>query len=177
MNSDQTLQVAHTDSAVYVKIVGRATCHCSVNFKTLMIEMIDRHFDEFILDVTDCKIMDSTFLGVLAKCADLFTKTASNGAVHKVKLLRPNDRIESLIDNLGVLSFFEVIEESTVNPDEFTEHECDPAASSKEAIAETSLEAHEELMRLNPDNVAKFKSVTEFLTKDLQKIRDRKTGE
>ncbi len=70
-----------------------------------------------------------------------------------------------------------MIEESSVNPQEFKEHECDPSAPSKEAIAETSLEAHEELMRLNPDNVARFKSVTEFLSKDLAKIRDRKTRE
>ena len=178
MNTSSTLMVSLTDQVVVVKIVGRATCQCSVEFKTLLLEMIEKRFKEFILDVSECKIMDSTFLGVLAKCANHLTKSTVNGTIHRFKLLRPNERIYSLIDNLGVLPFFEIIQETSVNPESFTERPCsEKSPESKEALTETSLEAHEELMRINPDNVSKFKSVTEFLSKDLQQIRERKDCE
>jgi hypothetical protein len=41
---------------------------------------------------------------------------------------------------------------------------------SHEQIARTSLEAHETLMAMNPENVARFKDVTQFLAEDLKSI-------
>jgi len=35
----------------------------------------------------------------------------------------------------------------------------------------TSLEAHQTLMALNPENVARFKDVTQFLAEDLENLK------
>ena len=60
------LQVAVTEQVALVKVSGRASFNCSVEFKTLVYELRARGYRKFVLDLTDCLIMDSTFLGVLA---------------------------------------------------------------------------------------------------------------
>jgi hypothetical protein len=39
-----------------------------------------------------------------------------------------------------------------------------------EQIARTSLEAHQTLMAMNPENVARFKDVAQFLAEDLKSL-------
>src|SRR5437762_13875410 len=95
-----TLQVAVTEQAALVKISGRASFNCSVDFKTLVYELRDRGYRQFVLDVTECPIMDSTFLGVLAgfghKHAD------SDGQKTSITSLNPNQRTLDLLQNLAV---------------------------------------------------------------------------
>jgi hypothetical protein len=42
-----------------------------------------------------------------------------------------------------------------------------------EQITRTSLEAHKTLMEITPENVARFKDVTQFLAEDLQNLEKR----
>ncbi len=64
--SSPTLQVAVTDQVALVRISGRASFNCSVDFKSLVCELRDRGYRKYVLDLSECPIMDSTFLGVLA---------------------------------------------------------------------------------------------------------------
>src|SRR5438093_955538 len=64
--SSPTLLVAATDQVALVKISGRANFTCSVDFKALVYGLRDRGHRRYVLDLTDCLIVDSTFLGVLA---------------------------------------------------------------------------------------------------------------
>src|SRR5947209_12449326 len=48
-----------------IKIVGRANFTSSVDFKTLVQELTQKGYHYFILDLAECVLMDSTFLGVL----------------------------------------------------------------------------------------------------------------
>jgi hypothetical protein len=49
-----------------------------------------------------------------------------------------------------------------------------PAVSAVE-MAQTSLEAHETLMNVNPSNIPKFKDVVQFLAEDLKKLGQRQS--
>jgi hypothetical protein len=46
----------------------------------------------------------------------------------------------------------------------------EPANPSRVEITRTCLEAHQTLMAMNPDNVARFKDVTQFLAEDLKSL-------
>src|SRR6266480_3428969 len=106
--SSSTLQVAVTGQAALVKISGRASFHCSVDFKTLVYELRERGYRNFVLDLTECLIIDSTFLGVLAgfglKLAEAMREKAN------ISLLNPNQRILDLLENLGVGHLFCVVQ-------------------------------------------------------------------
>ena len=60
-----------------VKIAGRANFMSSPDFKTLLTELNQKGYNRFIIDLSECVLMDSTFLGVLAGFG---LKTNSGGA-------------------------------------------------------------------------------------------------
>ena len=63
------LFVADLGSSAVVRITGCANFASSVPFKKLVNGLIERGCAKFTLDLTDCKLMDSTFLGVLVGVA------------------------------------------------------------------------------------------------------------
>ena len=51
---------------VCIKIAGRANFSSSPDFKILLDELAAKGYRHFMLDLAECALMDSTFLGVLA---------------------------------------------------------------------------------------------------------------
>ena len=154
-----------------VRIVGRANFTSSIEFKALLNELIDKGYRCFVLDLADCALMDSTFLGVLAGFG-LRLSPAPNGPNGNtgIELLNPTPRISELLENLGILHLFHVVAGPTPVPAEAL---ATPAASvpapTHEEVTRTCLEAHQLLMSVSPANVPKFKDVAEFLAEDLRK--------
>ena len=167
-----TLQVAVTDQAALVKISGRASFNCSVDFKTLVYELRDRGYHRFILDLTECLIMDSTFLGVLAGFGLKLTERPGDQAT--VTLLNPNPRILDLLENLGVAHLFCALQGSNPLSEKCREVRPGDGSPSKVETTRTCLEAHETLMNINPANVPKFKEVTKFMAEDLKRLEAQK---
>jgi anti-sigma B factor antagonist len=166
-SSSSKLLVAVTDGTAWVKVTGRATFVCSADFRSFVYQLRDRGCCRYVLDLTDCIIMDSTFLGMLAGFGLKMSDGAGDGA--SIQLLNPNARIIDLLENLGVVNLFDV--HSAVSPlpiEEGEAKELVPRANRAE-LSKTSLEAHETLMALKPENVAKFKDVARFLKEDLKK--------
>src|SRR5579863_5374732 len=90
-----------------VKIAGRANFTFSPDFKTLLGELIQKGYGHFIIDLSECVLMDSTFLGVLAG----FGIKLNNAGTSKrgIELSNPNARVTELLENLGVLQLFKII--------------------------------------------------------------------
>ena len=163
-----TLQVAVTDQVALVKISGRASFNCSVDFKTLVYELRERGYRKFVLDLTECLIMDSTFLGVLAGFGLKLAEASGEKAT--VTLLNPNQRILDLLDNLGVAHLFCAIQGTNPLSDRCKAVQPADADPNKVATTRTCLEAHETLMAINPANVPRFKDVARFLAEDLKRL-------
>ena len=90
---------------------------------------------------------------------------------HAIELRNANERLTELLENLGVLHLFRTTQGAlpageTETPD--VPATCRP---SHEELTRASLEAHQTLMDLNPENVARFKDVVKFLAEDLKKLR------
>ena len=98
--SVNNLSVCVGEQVVCIKIEGRANFTSSVDFKTLVNSLWQQGHHHFVLDLTDCMLMDSTFLGVLAGLGLKFT----NGEVKDpcqttpIELLNPSARIADLLD-------------------------------------------------------------------------------
>ena len=170
------MSVAVVEHTAFVKVPGRANFGTSVDFKTLISELRATGVNHFVLDLGECVTMDSTFLGVLAGLALRNSdgkEIAADGQKLKLDLLNPNARVADLLDNLGVVHLFNVIHQPE-NPCTaiFEPVTPDRPEPSKEELSRNCLEAHEILMRINPDNIPKFKEVTRFLAEDLQKMKE-----
>lgn len=164
-----SLQVAMMESAVCFKIAGRANFTLSVDFKTVVNELWGRGLQRFVMDVTDCVIMDSTFVGVLAGLSLKMADAAGQTGGAQIELLNANQRVEDLLDNLGIAHLFAFKKGEGLA---LTYSDAAVASASREEISRTSLEAHCTLMNLNPNNVPKFKDVAKFLAEDLKKLQE-----
>jgi anti-anti-sigma factor len=158
------LYVADLGERAVVRITGRANCLSSVSFKRVINSLIERGRRVFTLDLSDCQLMDSTFLGVLVGLNRTLGQAVPDGGF---SLYKPTETVRVLLDNLGILELFSTAESlgqaETAEPVEVGE------ASDKIELTHTSLEAHLTLIDVNRGNEAKFKEVTRFLEEDLKR--------
>jgi anti-anti-sigma factor len=172
--SSATLLVFVSDKLACIKIVGRANFNSSMDFKTLVNELLEKKFNCLVLDLAECMLMDSTFLGVLAGYGLQMRNGQSNGiGRNPIELMNPNPRIADLLDNLGVLHLFHVVNGPLPELSRATAAPAPvPAVTATRAeVVSTCLEAHKLLMALDPANVPKFKEVALFLAEDLKKLK------
>ena len=165
--------VAVVDPVVFVKITGRATFNVSHSFKTLIHQLHGKGYQRFVLDLGECLMMDSTFLGVLAGAGLKIAGGAPVTETHGVQLLNPNQRVADSLENLGVAQFFHI---SACPPAEAPCYEAaggEGGEPSREEVSRLCLEAHQLLMDISPANVPKFKDVARFLADDLAKLAAR----
>jgi len=157
------------DRFACVKISGRANFSSSVDFKTLLQELKQKGCNYFILDLSECSLMDSTFLGVLAGFGLQTTSANKERGAGTIELLNANERIIELLESLGVLQLFKIVQGSADSHDPNQQRALTPCFPTKEEVTRTCLEAHHTLMELSPENAAKFKEVAAFLAEDLKK--------
>jgi anti-sigma B factor antagonist len=173
--SDSNLSVWVGDQFVCIRIAGRASFTSSVDFKTLVNRLWQQGSHRFVLDLTRCTLMDSTFLGILASLGLKFSQNHGPVGVATIELFKPNARITDLLDSLGVAHFFKVLDGAPPATDQLTALEPTSVStpSDKRVVSQTCLEAHQFLMEINPANVAKFKDVARFLQEDLARMESQ----
>ena len=150
-----------------IKIAGRANFASSLDFKTLLNELAQKGFGHFIIDLSECVLMDSTFLGVLAGFG---LKLNPNGAPadRGIVLNNTSARVGELLENLGAAHLFKTTRGPLQLPADVQACVPETSSPSHEEITRTCLEAHQTLMAINPDNQARFKDVAQFLAEDLK---------
>ncbi|MDB6021950.1 MAG: anti-sigma-factor antagonist [Pedosphaera sp.] len=172
-NNSAKLLVFAAEQLACIKITGRANFTSSLDFKTLVQELSDKGTTCFVLDLSECVLMDSTFLGVLSGFGLKMSAAREPSSGRSIELLNPNPRIAELLENLGVLHLFKVVEGTSP---ELAKDACEhvPVVGperTREEITSNCLEAHKILMAIDPANVSKFKEVTQFLAEDLKKLK------
>jgi len=153
-----------------IKIAGRANFTSSIDFKTLINELRLKGYTYFVLDLSECLLMDSTFLGVLAGFGLKMSAPAGESSNQPIELLNANQRIVELLENLGVLHLFRLTQGGAALSGNAEPVPQTPTAPNKEEVTRACLEAHRTLMEINPANAARFKDVSQFLAEDLKKL-------
>ena len=75
-----------------------------------------------------------------------------------------------MLENLGALPLFKTRSGTLELPVDVKTCTPESIHPTHEQIARTSLEAHQALMAMNPENAARFKDVTQFLAEDLENL-------
>ena len=158
-----SILVGLTNKIVWVRVEGKGSFLNSAGVKDFTREMINRGHREFVVDLKNCPVMDSTFMGTLAGIA-LRLRELGQGHLHVINL---NERNNDLLSNLGLDQLFTMgldglkAGAAPIRPLE------SGAASDPAAQAEVMLEAHQALVEAAPENLTKFKDVLEYLKQDL----------
>ena len=125
--------------------------------------MMNRGHREFIVDLKNCPVMDSTFMGTLAGMA-LRLREIGQGQLHVINL---NERNSELLQNLGLDQLFVIESPSAKGVDTETGTAIENQSDGRDDRARTMLEAHEALVEADPENITKFKDVLDYLKQDL----------
>ncbi len=143
------LSVLAEGKTACVKIAGRANFTSSIDFRTLFNELLQRDYNCFVLELSDCLLMDSTFLGVLAGFALKMNNSENGHPPNAIKLLNPSPRVIELLDTIGVLHLFKVSQGDP--PVSCETRPATPATSqpTQEQLTRNCLEAHRTLMNIN----------------------------
>ncbi len=159
-----SIQVGVNGPAVWVKVEGKGSFLNSGNLKEFAQEMVNRGYREFIIDLENCAMMDSTFMGTMAGVA-LRLKELGQGHLHVVHC---GTRSRELLSGLGLDQIFSLHSNGATSP------ECAQLAGERDAVeqrkteqARTMLEAHEALCQAAPENFLRFKDVLDYLKQDL----------
>lgn len=172
-NSPNGLFVSVADTVVVFKVNGRASFTISADFKRVVQEMLQHGYRKFLLDLSECLIMDSTFLGVLAGLGSKLSGQSEPASVGAIQLLCANDRITDLLQNLGVAALFTFVSPQEARAQVVAAFQPVALQATREETSRTCLEAHLTLMNINPANVPRFKDVTKFIAEDLEKLQKR----
>jgi anti-sigma B factor antagonist len=166
VNSPTSILVGVTNRGVHVKVEGKGSFQSSPALKEFSKQMLERGYRSFVVDLQGCPVMDSTFMGTLAGIA-LRLREFGNGAL----LVRnANERNTDLLRNLGLNNLFDVESKAPETTESVV------AAAPLDADqpigridqAECMIEAHEALVDADPENLARFKDVLEYLKQDLR---------
>jgi anti-anti-sigma regulatory factor len=152
-----------------IRVIGKADFTTSLGFQSLVSALQNKGFGYFVIELSECVLMDSTFLGGLAGMGLKLSDHSGCDGKAAVELLNPNARILDLLDTLGILYLFRVNQGAVAGSTEaVAEHT--PAPASRIDVTRACLEAHETLMRINPKNIDKFKDVAAFMAEDLKRM-------
>lgn len=168
------IEFGWVDRKAIIRVVGKGSFLNSRNFKEGVSELIKEGYLDITVDLKECCGMDSTFIGVLTgltlKLSKLNRNNLALANVGKINM--------ELLDTLGVIRFFQILEEPCLFETRFESVEELPE-DPDEAINQIKhiLEAHENLMKVDERNVDRFKTVKEVLEKDLKDKIDRQQRE
>jgi len=155
---------AYTDPVV-VQIHGKANYLNCNTFREFIEKVLRDGKSHVVLDFENCKGMDSTFLGILAGTAIDLRKRTPPGVLILCKL---GERNYDLVCNLGLQNLLTIGEDLG---------KCDSAAAAAEfsalknvevSDAKNVLNAHENLVKADAENAAKFQDVIAFLKNQVE---------
>ncbi len=144
---------------VVVRVDGRACFQNSSALHDFIVERLKAGRRRFVIDFQQCASMDSTFLGVLAGAAIELRKLANDASL---VVTRVSPRNMELMRNLGLHRLLIIDAADSINLPK-----CDTALEARRCTeiesARQVLAAHENLVRADEANRAKFQDVLSFL--------------
>lgn len=156
-----TFLISAYSDPVVVKINGKANyLNCNA-FREFIETMLANGSRNIFIDFTECKGMDSTFLGILAGTAIELRKLSPAGELVVGNL---SERNYELICNLGLQNLLTISENSVQKSEEY-----DALQNQEVSDAKNILAAHENLTAADKENEAKFQDVIAFLRNQVEK--------
>ena len=164
MIAPPSILVGVSNRTVWVRVEGKGSFSNSTGLMQFSKEMTNRGYRQFVIDLKQCPVMDSTFMGTLTGIS-LRLRELGSGQLCLVNL---NDRNRDLLAGLGLDRFFTI--DQTLEPGA-ADQTLPSSAEGRMARTETMIEAHEAVVAANPANEAKFKDVLDYLKQDLHHTR------
>ena len=165
MTMHHSMMVARSRDAVYMRISGPGNMKICPTLQDFAKRMIVEGYQKFIVDLTDCSTMDSTFMGTLVEIASLAPPMAES-----LMVINAQEHCEGLLEGLGLDNVLRIKRGITGLPDVELEPLPEYAATQTERMR-LIRRAHENLVKADRRNEEKFGSFLRQLIKEMGKIQ------
>jgi anti-anti-sigma factor len=189
---DTSYWILHEARPVVLQVRGRASFDNCAAARDFFAERLTSKESSFVVDLKECRGMDSTFLGILAGLSNSLSRIGGT-----LLLTRPSASLLTVIKNLGLDRLLSVAPtlDAINNPENFTNNSKNYPNNSKQETKDSSLsvsttelkreilseheqakmvlEAHENLINANPNTNKSFLDVVEFLRERIAPREDK----
>lgn len=156
-------------NVAWVRVRGKGSFQNSPQLRNFAERMISSDLPTIVVDLEDCPVMDSTFMGTLTGIAMRMQANPES----RLQVINANQRNMQLLQSLGLDLILELDTTGTAWKEERTlvhENIDKPLTATEGDLPnhkDVVLEAHEALCQANEENVRRFRDVIEYLRKDL----------
>jgi anti-anti-sigma regulatory factor len=166
--TEKGISVGRTDGHVFVRVVGRGTFLNSQPLRTFALKMIEHGCSGFVVDLSGCPGMDSTFVGVLAGIGLRLRRVGRGGKVELVNISTHNLEV---LETMGLDQLFSVQKAGEAPDAAAIEFRQLPGTDlgdlarrlGRDELAEVMWEAHQSLVQVDERNAPRFQDVTGVL--------------
>lgn len=169
--SGGSLLVAVQATFALVKVSGRATFRLAPSLKRFCMNALVHGCQDIVFDMEECQGMDSTFMGVLAGIA------IHPGGAGKPRVIVVNltARTHDMLMTLGLERVLECHKQADPQPE--LKHRLAAALhldrlevdDDRTLSLTTMLQAHQHLVDVDPENMARFRDVLTYLDQEVQR--------
>lgn len=150
-----TFRIARSRDAVYVRVHGLGNMNNCMTFKEFIDRMQSEGYRTFVIDLAECRGIDSTFMGILLGLRD--------GLV----VVNANPHCRRQMESIGLHRVLKIQDEAATLPPglelkELPDAECDPVARLK-----LIMKAHQDLIAIDRQNEARFGAFLRDIAKNL----------
>ena len=157
---------------MWIRVSGKGNLHNSPRMLRFAKCMIAKGEKRVVVDLEDCPVMDSTFMGTLTGISRRLR--AVDG---ELEVINANERNQDLIESLGLDYILTLDTDGTAWQEErlaisrqfqaaAADAELEPEELTKEQKTEFILQAHESLTEANPENIPRFEDVINYLRQE-----------
>lgn len=161
------ISVACVKNRVCARVAGRGTFQNSQPLRLFALKKIDQGHKVFVIDLSACQGMDSTFLGMLAGIGLRLRQIGPAASIHLVNI---KPRNLGMLRTLGLDALFLINADAPAAPAD-ADYQVLPGTNitqpqqptDKDGAASLMIEAHDNLVRVDPRNTPRFKELTRIL--------------
>ena len=162
MTDNQRIEVGSADGYVWLRVSGKGSFAKTPGLKSYAEKRMEDGQNRFVVDLEECSMMDSTFMGTLAGLAMKLAKTTGGC----LQVAGVSERNRQSLEDLGLDALIDLdpqdaewqghVDEIRADLEPLEDAEAGPDASH-------ILKAHQELVDANSANLAKFATVLDVL--------------
>ena len=161
-------RIARQGDAVYVRVVGLATMTNSVTFKEFADRMGEQGFRRFIVDLGECRGVDSTFMGLLLGLAHPAREKGKPPAPpDALTVVNAGAHCRKQMESIGLHRLLKIPVEPSELPRGLELHELPEAETSPTARLKLIMKAHQDLVAIDKKNEEKFGAFLRDIQKNL----------
>ena len=150
-----TFKIARSKDAIYVRVTGLGNMNNSVTFKEFADRMRNEGYRSFVVDLGECRGVDSTFMGLLL------------GLREGLVVVNATAHCRKQMESIGLHLCVKLADEPMALPASLELHELPPAECDPNARMRLVMKAHQDLIAIDKKNEERFGAFLRDLAKHL----------